>query len=120
LSEPQTIVILVLIAGLFLTADFNQRLGLNRRIGADEQTLEQEVAAAEAHRADLLAQIEYAQTDAYVERWARYEAKMIKPGEVLVVPLALPPSEAQVAAPPPTPTPQPWEAWWEVFFGQRP
>lgn len=119
LSGPQLIIILVLLVGLFLTADFNRRLALNRRIVADEEALRQEVATAQAYQAELLAQIEAAQSDAYVERWARYEAKMVKPGEVLVVPLALPPTPGAVATPPPTPTPAPWEAWWELFFGNR-
>jgi|DewCreStandDraft_5_1066085.scaffolds.fasta_scaffold00551_23 cell division protein FtsB len=119
LSGPQLIIILVLLAGLFLTADFNRRLALNRRIVADEEALRQEVATAQAYQAELLAQMEAVQSDAYVERWARYEAKMVKPGEVLVVPLALPPTPEAVPTPPPTPTPAPWEAWWALFFGNR-
>jgi hypothetical protein len=121
LSGPQIVIILVLLAGLFLTVDFNRRLALNRRIDADEHTLRQEVAAAEARQVELLTEIDYVQSDAYVERWARYEAKMVKPGEVLVVPLALPPPpDVNSPPPPPPPTPQPWEAWWELFFGTSP
>lgn len=119
LSGPQLIIVLVLLVGLFLTADFNRRLALNRRIVADEEALRQEVATAQAYQAELLAQIEAVQSDAYVERWARYEAKMVKPGEVLVVPLALPPTPEAVPTPLPTPTPAPWEAWWALFFGNR-
>jgi len=118
LSGPQIVVILVVLVGLVLTLDFNRRLAFTRRIGADEQTLADEVATAEAHQAALLAQRDYVQTDAYVERWARYEAKMVKAGEVLVVPLAQTPVlEAAAAAPSPTPTPAPWQAWWALFFG---
>lgn len=119
LSGPQLIIIVVLLVGLFLTADFNRRLALNQSIVADEEALRQKVATAQAYQAELLAQIEAVQSDAYVERWARYEAKMVKPGEVLVVPLALPPTPEAVPTPLPTPTPAPWEAWWVLFFGSR-
>jgi len=118
LSGPQTVVILVVLIGLLLTLEFNRRLDLNRRIGADEQTLAAEVATAEARQAMLLAERSYIQTDAYVERWARYEAKMVRPGEVLVVPvLEAPRPPAAATAVPAPPTPEPWQAWWALFFG---
>ena len=43
----------------------------------------------------MTAQRDYVLSDAYVEQWARGDGKMVRPGEVLVVPV---PSGADVAA----------------------
>jgi len=59
---------------------FGQQLVLARQMRAEEDRLEQAVATEEAHRQDLVAQLEYVQSDEYVEHWARKEVKMAKPG----------------------------------------
>jgi cell division protein FtsB len=56
-----------------------------RQMRVEEVRLERAVAAKRAHHDDLVAQLEYVQSDAYVEQWARKDAKMARPGEVVVV-----------------------------------
>jgi len=101
---------------------FAQQLVLAHQMRAEERRLEQAVATEQAHHDELVAQVEYAQSDEYVEHWARGEAKMSKPGEVAVVVVTdsgeAPSPEAQ-----PTLTPQPqtqpfWITVWELLFGQ--
>ena len=104
-----------------LTWRFGQQLVLARQMRAEEDRLEQAVATEEAHRQDLVAQLEYVKSGEYVEHWARKEIKMAKPGEVAVVPLVStgegPSGDGQPAV---TPTPEPrpfWVEWWESLFG---
>jgi len=82
----------------------------------------------EQERLELLRQRDYAASDAAVEEWAHREAKMVRDGEVLVIPI---PGNLVIptAAPPPpvflpTPVPEPgisrWRLWWNLFFDGEP
>ena len=75
----------------------------------------------------MLAERDYAQSDAFVEQWAHSDGKMVRPGEVLVIPV--PVSTPVAATPTPSvfleietspPTPQPWTLWWSLFFDSPP
>jgi len=115
-----TIVIALAIVG-GLVWGFSQQLALARQMRAEEMRLEQAVASEQARNDDLVALMEYVQSDEYVEHWARGEAKMAKPGEVAIVPLASageePTGDAQPAQ---TPVPESrpfWVELWELLFG---
>jgi len=77
---------------------FTQKLMLSHTMRVEERGLEREVAVAETRQADLEGQLEYVQTDEYVERWARVEARMVKPGEVAVVPITVTPEPTPAEA----------------------
>ena len=96
---------------------FNARLATIRQMRQDESRLSQEVAAEQARQADLKLLQNYVASDAYVEHWARVEAKMAKPGEVAVIPVA--PTSAQLNTAPSAPASAPstiMDEWWAVFF----
>jgi len=100
---------------------FGRQLVLARQMRAEEIRLEQAVAAEQSRHDELAAQLKYVKSDEYVERWARAEAKMAKPGEVVVVLTADADGESAVA-PQPTPPPEPearpfWVEWWGLVFG---
>ena len=67
---------------------FGRQLALARQMREEQIRLEQAVAAEEACHKALVTRLQYVKSDEYVERWAREEAGMAKPGEVVVVPLA--------------------------------
>ena len=99
---------------------FGQQLVLARQMRIEESHLEEIVAAEQARHEELAARSEYVRSDEYVEHWARAEAKMARPGEVVVIVLAdwdeEWPGDAQ-----PTPTPElkarPFGVeWWERVF----
>jgi cell division protein FtsB len=119
------LVVLIIVGGLGLA--FAQQLRLSQELRGEVRQLEQAVATQEAEAAYLTATLEYVQSDEYVEAWAREEAKMAKPGEVVMIPLA----RAGGAEPPATPTAPPedearatpedrpfWVVWWEAIFGR--
>jgi|YNPBryantNP2012_1023418.scaffolds.fasta_scaffold07452_4 cell division protein FtsB len=64
---------------------FAQQLSRARKILMEEARLERKVAAAQARHDELLARLEYVRSDEYVEYWARTEAKLARPGEIVVI-----------------------------------
>jgi len=64
---------------------FGQQIARARQMRTEETRLEQAVAAKQAYHDELLVRLEYVRSDEYVEQWARKDAKMARPGEVVVV-----------------------------------
>jgi len=111
--------VLVIAAGILVLGDLNQRMADARQLEQDAGLLQTEVASLEAENGRLQTRVAEATSEAAVERWARSEGKMVRPGEVLVFPIA--PTGMRLS-PLPTPTPEPslpsnWEVWWALFFG---
>ncbi|MCL4254107.1 MAG: hypothetical protein KJ043_10040, partial [Anaerolineae bacterium] len=90
-------------------------------------SVENEIEFLRQEQATLIAEKAYAESPAYVQQWARADGKMIRPGEILVVPISV--------GLPPTPTPIPpifedvqtspegpqnWELWWALMFDSPP
>jgi cell division protein FtsB len=87
------------------------------RVRAEERRLENAVATEQARHDELVDELEYTKSDEYVEFWARTEARMAKPGEVVVVPT----EEVESQPADPTPTPEPegepfWVTLWRLLF----
>ena len=99
---------------------FSQQIAAARQMRAEELRLEQVVAAKQASYEDLEAQLEYVKSDDCVEQWAREDAKMAKPGEVVVIVVKDSPDYSALE-PSPTPAPEPeprpfWQELWELAF----
>jgi cell division protein FtsB len=109
--------VLIMLMLVPMAIAFNARLATIRQMRQDEIRLSQEVAAEQARQANLKLLQSYVASDAYVEHWARVEARMAKPGEVTVIPVA--PASAQVNAVPSASASVPStivDEWWMVFF----
>ena len=99
---------------------FTQQIAAARQMRAEEARLEQVTAAKQATYEELEAELEYVESDEYVEQWAREEAKMSKPGEVVVIVFNDSP-DYPALEPTPTPTPEPeprpfWRELWGLAF----
>jgi hypothetical protein len=119
------VLLLVVIVG-GLGGAFAQQLRLSQELGEEVKQLEEAVAAMEARSAHLTATLEYVQTDEYVEEWAREDAKMAKPGEVVMIPLvggggsepsATPAAGLQEESMAVSEGRPFWVVWWEAVFG---
>ena len=107
---------------ILMVMDFNSRMAELTRLRAQQ---ERELLAMNhlvATQIYLETQIAYATSEPAVEAWARQEGRLIRDGDVPVVPL---PGEA--FAPTPTPLPEHsqndltnWEAWLEWFLSNAP
>jgi cell division protein FtsB len=112
-------IVLAAVGGILLLGDLNRRMSNARQLERDTTALQTETSALETQQAELQTELEAAGSDAQVEEWARNQARMVRDGEVLVIPL---PAEGVV-----TPTPQAapsrgelpgsWEVWWALLFG---
>jgi cell division protein FtsB len=92
-------VVILVVAGVIIWG-FSQQLMLGRQLQQEETQLEQEVKGEQDHYDELNVQLEYVQSDEYVEYWARTEARMAKIGEIVVVMIT-------DADEPPSPTAEP-------------
>ena len=110
---------LVVLMVILLAFSFNSRLSTIRQLREEEARLKQTATAEKARQAELGLYRDYVASDSYVEHWARVEARMIKPGEVAVVPVAAQSVRLTPAAPTPARLPATvLEEWWLAFFGE--
>lgn len=126
LSNTQIILIILFLAGGRLIYDFSQRVVEGQDMVEEQIALEQEIIALEEENRALIAAEVYYSSDAYVESWAHDEGKLVRDGEVLIVPIyQQPPSQGlpapvdfvertEVEAVPP------WQIWWSLFFDTTP
>jgi len=99
----QFLLIAALILVVPLIADVNRRMGDIRRMHQKEAELEQELTAVQAEQEALQEELEYVNSDAYVEEWARVEARMTLTDEVAIVPVITEPPQQTESAESPSP-----------------
>ncbi|MFW5696502.1 MAG: hypothetical protein ACOCXR_01810 [Phototrophicaceae bacterium] len=127
LSGVQIMFAAILAVGLILAINFSTRLSASRPLNDLYDSTLREIDQLRLEQAQLYEERDYALSDAYVERWAREGGKMVRPGEVLVVPLSVDVLTAPTADPPvfvdvetSPPRPSTWELWWSLFFDTPP
>ncbi len=116
---PRVWIFLGVIAAILILGDLNRRMTDARRLERDSIVLQTQVASMEADGEALRTQIYEATNEILVENWARGEARLVRPGEVLIVPVT-PASGVPLPTPTPTPAssqPSPFEVWWALIFG---
>lgn len=138
LSSTQIMFAAVLAIGLMLAINFSNRISEERRLSAIRDTVLREIDLLQREQGMLIAQLSYAESDAFVEAWAHGEGKMLRDGEILVVPI--PSNQASpltqnpnntIASDPEAipasnviettlPEPEPWQLWWSLFFDAPP
>ncbi len=108
---------LFVVIGILLM-DLNYRINEYFNVSAQRDKVETEVYQLWMTRESLKTEVAYANSDMAVEKWAREEGKMVRSGDVRVVPLPqagfTPTVPVEIK-----PTPQyhqNWEYWWAIFF----
>lgn len=118
ISMPQVMLVVGVIAALSVIINFSSRIQAEQRISAEAANLRQEVTAMAATQAAQATELAYVQSDAYVMEWAHSEGRLVREGEVLVVPV--PASTAAPTPPPQAPAPDVPDSnlqiWWDLFF----
>lgn len=124
LSSLQVMFAAILAIGLLLAINFSSRITAGQPLQEARARVMDELEQLQSEQAALIAERDFARSDAFVERWARDEGKMVREGEILVVPV---PAAGAVADLEPTgqqsvpvettpPKPEPWQVWWALFF----
>jgi cell division protein FtsB len=125
LSNAQIILIALIIVGGRLIIDFSQRIVEGQQKIAQQRQLEAEIEMLMEEQQNLLTAKAYYSSPAFIEAWAHNEGKMVRDGEILVIPLygenggteTGPLDTATVSPPEPL---LPWQVWWTLFFDVPP
>jgi cell division protein FtsB len=126
ISGTQFAAIVVLTITLFLIIDLGRRTTAGYYVSQAEKKLKAEIRAELAFKQRLIERLEYVKTDAFVEQWAREQARMVRPGDrpLILVPFAAPSGEPAAVQPIDTASltgPEPnWHHWWRLFFNSEP
>lgn len=112
---------IALVVIFFLLMGLSARYNELSKLSDQNNLMQTEVVALRITNSHIETQIGYATSEVAVEEYAREKGYMVKPGEVLIVPL----SAADVT---PTPVQQPiietkpmpnWKIWYELFFSDQ-
>jgi cell division protein FtsB len=128
LSSVQVMFAAILAVGLLLAINFSSRITAGQPLQEAYKRALAEIEQLQREQEALIAERDYVQSDAFVEQWARDEGKMVRPGEVLVIPVpavsSLPQPEANPTRSVPVETtprkPENWHVWWALFFDTPP
>ena len=127
ISGTQVMFAAILAIGLLLAINFSSRIAAGQPLQEAFEKVNSEVAILRREQAELIEKHDYVQSDAYVGQWARSEGKMVREGEILVIPVPAgaivestptpaPPIEVQTMPP----EPKSWQVWWALFFDTAP
>ncbi|MCJ7570060.1 MAG: hypothetical protein MUO58_21320 [Anaerolineales bacterium] len=111
--------IAIVIVGILILGDLNRRMANARRLERDAVQLETEVAVMATDRVHLMTSVTEATSESIIADWAHSDAKLVREGETLIIPLP-PPGQISVATPVPghnLETPNNWQVWWALIFG---
>lgn len=119
-SGVHLVTLAVALLTLSLLINFGNQVLQSTRLESRKALLSTEVAQLEAENGALHSAVEYAESDANVERVAREQLGYTREGDIVILPQFLAPTPA------PTPVPQEsaplpvaeanWLRWWEAFF----
>ena len=125
----QVVFAIILAAGLTLAINFSTRISAGRPLRDAHRQVVIEIELLREAQARLITERDHARSDAFVQRWARDEGKMVRAGEHLVIPvptgntLYVAPvtvNEASAAGFAEVQTlprrPPNWMLWWSLFF----
>ncbi|HSD85178.1 MAG TPA: hypothetical protein VLG46_15035 [Anaerolineae bacterium] len=119
-KSPRFWLLVLVIFAIPLLADFNARLGYIRQMTTEAVTLQGRIDQEKTRQEALLSLRDYAQSNEFVEHWAR-QAGLARAGETVIKPspLGSAPSMTNTA---PLPTPvvsDPVDEWAVLFLGAR-
>ena len=127
LNGIQIMLAVALTIGLVIALNFSSRIQLDRDLGQIHAQFSAEIEALLVDQDALIEELSYVKSDAYVAYWARDEGKMIRDGEVLIMPKSVGAPVTQqrstvrlVEFQTTIPEPENWQLWWALFFDAPP
>lgn len=113
------LIILILLA-IPLISEFNARLIINRQLFEEEARLQNEIVDEQARLTFLENYLAFVNSDVAVEWWARVRARMVRPGEIAVVPQSPDDATSDANVIQPNEARDPAFEWWAAFFASTP
>jgi len=122
----QVVFIAILAISLLLAVNFSGRIAAGQQIEGRKGQLDRTIATLEAQATAYQAELNYVNSNAFVEKWARKEGRMVKGEEMLVVPVPGPSTPPPLATSvlvvntDPSQESHNWSLWWQLFFDSQP
>lgn len=128
ISSLQIVFAAILSIGLLLVINFSGRIARGQQMESERRRLQATIDVLATQHIDLLKQRDYAASETYIEQWAHTEGKLVRDGEVLVIPVPVGDEQMTPTPPPPVfasaPSSEPetprWRLWWNLFFDGDP
>jgi cell division protein FtsB len=127
ISSFQIVFVAILAIGLLLAINFSARIRRGQVVTDLKVEVEATITALEAENLELRREHDFVRSDASIVRWAQQEQKMVRPGEILVIPYP------GIVTPEPAIRPtqesrrdsereevSTWALWWSLFFDGDP
>ena len=116
--SPWMIIILTIL-GILIIGDLNNRMANARRLERESLVLATQVGALGTEQVDLATRVAGATSEAHIAEWAHGDAKLVREGEVLVVPVDPGGSQQtfQVGESVRAEPPSNFQVWWALLFG---
>ncbi|MCB9438192.1 MAG: septum formation initiator family protein [Anaerolineales bacterium] len=127
ITGVQVVFVSILAIGLLLTINFSARIRRGQVYTDLRNEVQGTLDALQQQNTDLRKELDFSKSDAAVAQWAHEDGKMVRPGEVLIIPVP-----GYNVIPTPTPTRSPvidegrepevpvWQLWWSLFFDGDP
>ncbi|MDZ4769050.1 MAG: septum formation initiator family protein [Chloroflexota bacterium] len=127
-NSVQVMFAVILAVVLLLAINFSSRISAAQPLQEAFTRVQTEIDQLETEHVRLTALRDAVMSDAYVESWARDDGKMMRPGEMLYVPVpsgvaveeAVPPLVVMADIETSEAEPESWELWWALFFDSPP
>jgi len=128
LSNLQIVFAAILSIGLLLVINLSGRIARGQQMEVERRRLQATLDVLQRQKLELLQERDYAASDSSVEQWAHTQGKMVRDGEVLVIPIPAGNTEATPTPPAPVlasarvtqPQAPKWHLWWKLFFDGDP
>lgn len=128
ISSLQIVFAAILSIGLLLVINFSGRIARGQQMESERRRLQATIDVLATQHIDLLKQRDYAASETYIEQWAHTEGKLVRDGEVLVIPVPVGDEQMTPTPAPPVfasaPSSEPetprWRLWWNLFFDGDP
>ncbi len=129
LNGTQVMFAVIVAIALMLAVNFSSRVTADRELRRVRDAVQNEIEQLRREQAELIDRLNFVQSDAFIEQWARSQGRMVREGEVLLVLFPMMQADAQSApeavvfatpSPLATETPPAWHSWWALFFDAPP
>ncbi len=120
-SQTQFLFLGAITVLLFFIASYIGRDLEYRTAVAELQHWEARLATERSRGERLQQELQWVQSDAYLEEAARRELGLVRRGDTLVVPVSVAgptPTPAVTQVRPPAPSSPPWQTWRDLFFAR--
>jgi hypothetical protein len=131
ISSLQIVFVSILAIGLLLAINFSARIRRGQQIDELRNQIQATIDVDTERNRQLKATQVYVASDESVAAWAHAEGKLVRNGEVLVIPVPgevtatpipreRPPEVEQLNTEPPAEEDTNWQLWWSLFFDSPP